>query len=204
MPINNYGAILRSTDQGNHFQQTGNITPMGGNDMGRNCGERLMVDPNLGNKAIFWIPSRWAPGSSGQCQYRENVSGFPVTTTTDGVGIIFVNYIKSSGVNGMATPVIYAGVSRSGDTSLYVSADTGKTWKGVPGQPIDLMPMHMAIDQDTALYIDYSDTEGPYNVSTGKVWRYSIPKGIWLEITPTARYQGGFGGITVDPQSRVP
>ena len=46
-------AILRSEDQGRTFQRSDVPFKMGGNEMGRFNGERLAVDPNLGEIVFF-------------------------------------------------------------------------------------------------------------------------------------------------------
>ena len=46
-------AILRSADRGKTFERTDVPFKMGGNEAGRNNGERLAVDPNLSNVLFF-------------------------------------------------------------------------------------------------------------------------------------------------------
>jgi photosystem II stability/assembly factor-like uncharacterized protein len=71
-------AIMRSSNKGRTWQGTIMPFKMGGNDDGRNCGEKLAVDPNLGT--ILFFGSRraglWQSKDSGA--NWTHVDSFPI------------------------------------------------------------------------------------------------------------------------------
>lgn len=216
------GAILVSSDQGNTFQTVPMTIKMGSNDDGREAGERLAVDPNLGSIVYFGSRLNGLWKSTDHGSTWNQVGTFPVTGPTtgakgDGVGVIFVDFIASSGSSGTATPVIYVGVSDTGTEatpvySLYRSIDSGNTWTAVPGQPTGLYPNHGVFGPDGNLYLSYGDDIGPNGLSAGAVWKYTPPansspngNGTWTNITPPApSYTNngsyGYGIVVVDPE----
>jgi hypothetical protein len=125
---------------------------MGGNEDGRQNGERLAVDPNDGS--ILFFGSRrdglWKSADRGATWAR--VDSFAVIGATpspsaftngaparrrggsQAVGIVSVVFDAASGKRGTPTPVIYAAVSTS-STNLFRSDDAGATWQPVPGEP---------------------------------------------------------------------
>jgi hypothetical protein len=211
------GAFLLSADQGATFTTVAAPFKMGSNDNGRYAGERLAVDPNLPTTLYFGsrLNGLWSSVDRG-LTWTQSTS-FPVTATTSGVGIVFVDFVPSSGTSGSATPAIYVGVSDTGTSStgyasLYRSTDAGKTWSAVPSQPTGLYPSHGALGPDGALYLSYGNGTGPNGVTSGAVWQYALPSastptgaGVWTNITPglparPANSQGGFGAVAVDPE----
>jgi hypothetical protein len=213
-----FGAILVSTDQGNTFQTVSVPIPMGSNEDGRNAGERLAVDPNLGSIVYFGSRNSGLWKSADHGATWSKVLSFPVIAITggDGVGVVFVDFIKSSGSSGSSTPVIYVGVSDTGTNapnhyaSLYRSTDSGATWQAVPGQPTGLYPNHGPVGPDGNIYISYGNSVGPNGVTAGAVWKYTPPpnstptgNGAWTNITPPPpSYQTngsyGYGCVAVD------
>jgi photosystem II stability/assembly factor-like uncharacterized protein len=207
------GAVLISTDRGGHFTRSDLPFPMGGNEQGRNNGERLAVDPNDGR--ILFLGSRtaglWRSADHGT--HWMKVDGFPAIATSAGtnashnahtqpVGIVFVVFDPTSGTPGHPSRSVYAGVSTQ-DTSLYHSTDGGQSWSAVPGQPAGLRPHHMLRAGDGAYYLTYADEPGPDSVHDGAVWKYTPANGQWTDITPLPRKPGhpsgyGWDGIAVD------
>jgi hypothetical protein len=216
------GAFMISNNQGATF----NIVPapfkMGSNDNGRNAGERLAVDPNLPSTLYFGsrLNGLWKSTNSGA--NWAQVTTFPVTSTTSGVGIVFVDFVPASGSSGSATPVIYVGVSDSGANyaTLYRSTDAGSTWTAVPGAPSGITGLYVnhgvlgpdSASNTTAIYLSYGNAVGPTGLTTGALYKYTLPPstsptgaGTWTNIsvpTGTARpsgAQGGYGSITIDP-----
>lgn len=53
---------------------------------------------------------------------------------------------------------------------------------------------------EKALYLTYTDGSGPYDGTSGGVWRYDIKASTWKNITPVSgsNLYFGFGGIGVD------
>lgn len=140
-----------SDDQGNTFTQVNAPFPINGNDNGRDGGERMAVDPNLGTTIYYGSRTAGMWRSLDRGQTWSQVTSFPVTGPTAGAGVIWITFVPGSGVSGTATPVIYAGVSdynyynADGSNSrsptylpVYRSVDAGATWALVPGQPTSI------------------------------------------------------------------
>jgi len=200
-------AIFRSSDRGQTWQRANLPFGMGGNQDGRSDGERLMVDPN--NSSILFMGTNqnglWKSTDYGITW--NQVTSFPVATTSDGVGLDFVQFIKSSGTPGSATPTIYVGVSQTGN-NLYKSTDGGATWQSVSNPSLDptQMPEHAALDSDGSMYLTFGNTPGPGGMGTsagtldGSVWKLQTSTGAWTNVTPNTNGQGGFSGVSVDAE----
>ena len=195
--------IFVSTNQGASF--TSNTPPfsLDGNARGRGGGERMAVDPNLGSILFYGTKSQGLYKSVNSGVSWSLVNSFPVATTANGVGIVFVQFVKSSGSPGSATPVIFAGLSQTGN-NLYRSADGGATWSLVANAgPSTLMPHHAAQDGLGNMYVTFNDTCGPNdNVVTGAVYKVNLSTLMSTDVTPIrlSGEQGGWGGVSVDPQ----
>jgi hypothetical protein len=203
------GAILVSSNQGASFTTVPMPFRMGGNDNGRNGGERLQVDPNLGSVLLYgsYENGLWKSTNSGSSW--SQVTSFPVTGATSGAGIIFVAFDRAAGTSGTATPKIFVGVSDTGTSStgyssLYETTNGGTTWSAVAGQPTGLYPTHglMSTDTQQQLYITYSNAIGPNGMTSGQVWRYHVTDSYWGNITPPNpnNYTYGFGGLAMDAE----
>jgi len=217
------GAFLISNNQGSTFTTVPAPFKMGSNDNGRNAGERLAVDPNLPSTLYFGsrLNGLWKSTNSGTSW--SQVTSFPVTSTTSGVGVVFVDFVKASGTSGSATPVIYVGVSDSGATyaTLYRSTDGGNTWAAVPGAPSGVTGLYVnhgtlgpdSTANSTAIYLSYANAVGPTNATSGALYKYTLPPnttptgaGTWTNISvPTGAARpagagGGYGNIIIDPE----
>jgi hypothetical protein len=218
-------SVLVSSDQGATFQSYPLTFRTGGNDDGRNAGERLQVDPNLGSILFYGTMNDagqpatnglWKSTNSGQTWSK--VSGFSALTSDGtGAGVAFVAFSKSSSSSGTATKTIFAGVSTKNamtlGQTLYKSTDGGTTWAPVTGGPTNQFPTHGQIGPDGNLYITYgfgsqvnadgstSYFVGPNGLTTGQVWKYSVGLNTWQNITPPNpnNYSFGYGGLAVDP-----
>ncbi|HEX2958934.1 MAG TPA: hypothetical protein VHO70_19020 [Chitinispirillaceae bacterium] len=204
--------IFRSFDYGKTFD-TVDVTSLfqaHGNGNGRQTGEKLAVDPQ--NSSILFCGSRTKGlfKSSDTGKTWKSVTGTTVTagsSVTSDNGISFVLFDPSSGkTTSGGTKTIYMGVSQT-NGNLYVSNNGGESFTIVDGAPASMMAMRAALSQGN-LYVTFSSGPGPYNVSTGSVWKYTIGTSNWTNITPRdSAYFGtgspgrahGFGGITVDP-----
>jgi photosystem II stability/assembly factor-like uncharacterized protein len=190
------GAIVRTSDGGRTFKRTDVPFKMGGNEDGRSAGERLAVDPN--NSSVLFMGSRndglWKSADAGATWAK--VDSFPVTGRTNGIGVIFEIFDKTSGARGRATPIVYAAVSQDGPC-LYRSTDSGATWQAIAGQPTGLLPHQGVLTSDGSLYLTYGNVPGPNGMSGGAVWKYDTKTSAWTDISPQ---KGGFGyaGLTVD------
>jgi hypothetical protein len=199
-------AILRSSDDGDTFQIT-DVTSQfkaHGNGMGRQNGERLAVDPNLGSVLLCGTRRNGLFKSADSGASWSNVASFPVTTTANDNGVAFVVFDKSSGANSAATQRIFAGVSRLGADNLYVSTNGGSSWSAVSGAPpTSQMPQRAVIGGNGVLYVTYANGAGPTGnggsepMDKGSIWSYAISQGTWTNITP-AGVTSAFSGISVD------
>lgn len=109
----NNGAIFASDDYGKNWTICEMPFGMGGNEVGRGCGERLQVDPN--DNSILYFGSR-ADGLWKSTDYGatwNEVTSFPTKGgyTEDGysIGLTFVAFDKSSSEKGQATKTIIVG-----------------------------------------------------------------------------------------------
>ncbi len=201
------GAILRSSDQGRHFETVHVPFQMGGNEDGRFAGERLQVDPNHPQTLLLGtrLAGLWRSADAGISWNR--VRTFPALPFNKD-GVTFVAFDKSSGRAGLATPVIFAGVADP-MLNLFRSQDGGKTWQPVPGGPRGMFPNHGVFSSDGTLYLSYTDAPGPNGIGNGAVWAFSPRTNTWRDITPenpsanagAAKIAQGFGYgvVAVDP-----
>lgn len=202
-------AILRSSDYGNTFSIT-EVTSQfkaHGNGMGRQTGEKLVVDPNSNNILLCGTRYNGLFKSTDSGATWARLSGLNITTTptpsstgsaSDANGISFVVLDPSTGSSGSATQTIIAGVSRTGDNNLYRSDDGGATFTAITSSPTALMPHRAVLTSDRNLYITYATGLGPWDVQgSGQIWKYNLQSGTWTNVTPS--FSGSFGGISVDP-----
>jgi hypothetical protein len=191
-------AILKSTNKGNTFS-TAVVTSQftaNGNGMGRSNGERLAVDPN--NSNILFCGTRsnglWKSTDGGA---TWSLAWNGVTTTANGNGICFVVFDPGT-VSGGATQTIYIGISRTGSANIYRSTNGGSTFTAI--QPTTSFMPHRAVlsaDRST-LYVTMANAEGPWNCSTGRVYKMATATSTWTDITPNANGYS-YGGVSVDP-----
>jgi hypothetical protein len=204
------GTVLVSSDQGAHFTAHPLGFRVGGNEDGRNVGERLQVDPNKGSILFYGTANSasqsgtnglWTSTDSGGSWTR--VGGFnALSSDGSGAGVAFIAFYKPTGSNGSPTKTLFAGVSTgTAAATLYKSTDGGATWVPVAGGPSGLMPQRGLIAPDGNLYITYGNAAGPNGMTAGQVWKYSIGTNTWRNITPTDpyNYPSGFSGLAVDP-----
>jgi len=219
--------FLRSNDQGNTFTQIQLPFAAGGNEPGRQVGERLMVDPNQGN-ILFYGSGNSVANASNNGLWKSSdggstwskVGSFPnLSSDGTGAGISFIAFQKSSGQNGQATPVIIAGINtktaQSTGSTLYKSTDGGNSWSPIWG-PTDVQPQRGQIGPDGNLYITYSaysssvdgngvthEYYGPDGLHNGQVWKYNIANNQWTWITPwnANGSNWGFNGLSVHPST---
>ncbi|GAA0562592.1 T9SS type A sorting domain-containing protein [Chitinophaga japonensis] len=201
-------AILRSDDYGNTFTVTdvSNQFKAHGNGMGRQTGEKLVVDPH--NSNILYCGTRWNGlfRSTDAGATWSRLSSLNVTTTPNENGISFV-VLDGSSVAGGATQRIIVGVSRSGSTNLYRSDNGGQSFSAVAGATTTYMPHRAALASNGNLYLTYGNGAGPHAhwsapepMDNGQIWKYNISTGAWTNITP-AGFNRAFGGISVDPNN---
>ena len=218
------GAVLISSNQGASFTQVPLSFPTGANWGGRQVGERLQVDPNVGSILFYGTGNSsnnastnglWKSTDSGHTWTK--VTGFPALSSDDtGAGISFVAFYQPSGSQNHATQTIFAGVNTqsaaNAGTILYKSTNGGNTWSPVTNGVTGELPQRGQIGSDGNLYITYSSPQtysgsthyGPDGLYNGQVWKYNITGNAWTQITPPNDSQGGtsnygFAGLSVDP-----
>lgn len=196
------GVMLRSTDQGNTWTSYSIAVPMGGNNDGRNAGERLAVDPN--NNAILFFGSRnnglWK--STNSAASWAQVGAFP-TNGNAGYGLNFV-VIDKRGGNASGSVSLYVGVSAtSAGSNLYRSTNGGSSWAVLAGGPSGLIATHADLGTDGNLFVTYNNAAGPNGITTGQLWKYNTGTGAWTNVSPAnpAAGAGGFGSVSVDAQN---
>jgi xyloglucan-specific exo-beta-1,4-glucanase len=194
-------AILRSSDYGNTFSII-NVTSQfkaHGNGMGRQTGEKLVVDPNKTDILFCGTRANGLFKSVNAGVTWTNVAALGVTTTTNGNGVSFVIMDPSTGSTGNATQTIIVGISRSGTTNMYRSDDGGASFTGIANAPTTLMPHRAVLASDRNLYITYANNSGPWDITgAGSILKYNLATGTWTTVTP-AGFGGAYGGISVDP-----
>jgi xyloglucan-specific exo-beta-1,4-glucanase len=193
-------AILRSSDYGNTFSIV-DVTSQfkaHANGMGRQTGEKLVVDPNSTNILFCGTRANGLFKSTNAGVSWSLLSGLEVTTTPNQNGISFVVVDPSSGSSGSASQMIIAGISRTG-TNLYQSVNGGTAFTAISGGPTTLMPHRAVLANDRDLYITYANNAGPWDITgSGQIWKYNLTSGVWTDVTPSG-FSGAFGGISVDP-----
>lgn len=218
-------AILRSDDRGKTFQIFETPFRMGGNEDGRQNGERLAVDPNDGT--ILFFGSRrdglWKSADRGATWIRVDsfasigtvqpamafTNGAPAGRRGGGfrgnqsVGIVSVVFDTASGRSGTPTPVIYAAVSTAG-TNFFRSDNAGATWQPVARQPVGLRPNHLVQSADGQFYLSYGSVAGPNGISNGAAWKFNPKDGAWTDISPEKNsgqpINWGYGAVATDAQ----
>ena len=187
--------ILISDNYGESFTavEVTDLIKNHGNGMGRGNGERLAIDPN--NPDILY-----AGGNTGGMikstdggRTWKPVTSFPITATTNQNGVNIIVFDPESEKDG-TTQRIYASVSQSTD-NIYVSEDGGATWSLLPNAQ-KAMPQRIKLDSKGNLYVTYGDTEGPWGMSSGSVYKYDIAAGTAENIAPAST---PFSDIAIDP-----
>lgn len=203
------GCIMYSYDYGDHWSKVDFDFYMGGNDWGRNCGERLMVDPN--DNSIIYYASH-ADGLFISKDYGKtwnNIEAFPskgsYTDDSYVYGILWVSPDKSSSEKGKQTKRIFCGVAEKEGEKIYVTEDGGKTWDKIKNPYADdlgrkkYFPNQGKVSQDGNLYVTYSSqVTQEKNPAMGIVCKYNIKDKEWSDITPFTGNTGhGYCGIAL-------
>ena len=211
-------AVLRSEDFGNTWDTSYVEMLAHGNGMGRQTGEKLAVDPNMGNIVLCGSRTKGVYKSTDYGKTWTNLYKVALSSATEsslnGVnGVSFVLFDPAQGkLADGSTATIYIGTSETKD-NLQVSHDGGTTWEVVKGVPTGLMP-HRAKIVDGDMYVTFADGPGPYNIAKGGVYKYNIKAGTWTDITPfddnekedgtivREKNECSYGGISIDPKDK--
>ncbi|PTY08325.1 cellulase [Opitutaceae bacterium EW11] len=207
------GALLASDDRGRTWTRIPLPFPLGGNEPGRNSGERLAVDPHDGrllylgtrtnglwrskDHGATWSKVASFPGlSDDSVQQRTESDRFNPLSRPVGIPVVVFD---PRGKAGEPTPRIYAAISRA-DRGIVASRDAGQTWSQLAGQPVGLRPTDMIVLPDGTLVATYADLPGPNRMSAGTVWKYAPETESWTEIAPE-KGSFGYACATFDPSS---
>ena len=210
------GAILRSSDQGKTFQRTDLPFKNGGNMPARSMGERLAIDPN--NDAVVYFGTRSGNGLWRSTDFGATWSKVTSFTAVgdyvekagdvylgDPDGIVWEAFDPTTGSAGKTTQTIYVGVATKNGPSIWRSTDGGSTWAAVPGQPTGFLPQHGVLASNGQLYVAFDNQAGPFDGTSGDVWKLTTATGAWTKISPvpstdTNNDYFGYSGLTVDAQ----
>jgi len=201
------GAILSSDDYGETWTRYDLDFGVGGNVSGRGTGERLMVDPNDNSIIYFGTRANGLMRSTDYGATWEYVESFPTTGTysqeSNPIGIMWVEFDKSSSSEGEKTNDIYCGVAMNDGNCIYKSSDGGETWEQFGETMQGLYPLQADISDNGNMYVVYSNNCGPnLSPTSGKVYSYNLADGKGTDITPEGAGDGfGFGGVSVDAQN---
>src|SRR5262249_53713393 len=132
--------------------------------------------------------------STDFAQTWQQVTSFPIQSSTDGFGIAWVIYDPANAGR------IYVGSYTN--ASIYRSTDNGGTWAPLDGQPASWpfnvssgprppAPVRAVLNPDGNLYITYGDFPGPNTMNYGLVEKFSPATGVWTNITPPLDRAGG-------------
>ncbi|KAI3396554.1 hypothetical protein diail_12078 [Diaporthe ilicicola] len=187
----NNTAFFVSSDRGATFDVYPAPFPMGANELGRNNGERLAVNPFCPDE--IWMGTR----TQGLWRSPDRARTWANVTLPDAfannMGIYFILFDQSK--NG----TVYIGGSVPG--GIYFTQNHGSTWEPVPGQPTTWnnatlaagkppqstgpQPMKAVLTRDgSTLYVTYGDSPGPYGVQYGAVYKHTTADSAWADITP--------------------
>lgn len=207
-------AVMFSKDGGKTFTtvDVSGLLRVHGNGNGRNCGERIAVDPNNGD--VIFAGGRagspviksvdggktWNAVSTFPNVYETSVNwpswtnnSLPTTSDQNGVtAVVFDGSQKDGGV----TSRIFVGVSRTSGSNVYVSEDGGSSWAAVSGLPSNLIPCRMKMDPDNNLLIAYSNA--CVGGASGAIYRYNPNSKVAEDISPSKQY--AFGDVAVSPK----
>lgn len=185
------GAIFVSEDYGSNWVKVDLPFGLGGNEVGRGAGERLMVDPNDNSILYFGTRTNGLYRSKDYGMTWEEVTSFPTKGNYSDsgypLGITWIAFDKSSSEKGKATKTIFAGVALSGDDNVFRSDDGGETWTAIAGSNPDkkhsYYPQQGKISNGK-LYVTYANGSFPNQVTLGKVFRIDVATSTVEDISP--------------------
>jgi len=189
------GAIMKSTDRGEHWTPSTTLFPNCSNgDQGWN--NRLAVDPANGKVVYFAARNGLWRSTDGGVNWSKLTSAPDGDQTALGKGkgpsgTVLVILDRSSGTVGNPTRTKRAYLSPFG-SPLYKTEDGGETWTEMPGAPANVS--NADVDPDGVLYCSSRKSGGLTKYTGGAA-------GTWSTITPEKLGGGpvGYTTIQVDP-----
>lgn len=185
------GAIFVSEDYGSNWVKVDLPFGLGGNEVGRGAGERLVVDPNDNSIIYFGTRTQGLYRSTDYGMTWEPVESFPTkgNYNSDGyqLGLTWVAFDKTSSSKGEATKTIFVGAGLAGEDNVFRSDDGGETWTAVAGSNPNLehsMYPQQGKISNGSLYVTYANGSFPNQVSMGCVYKIDIATNEVKDITP--------------------
>ncbi|GCE10773.1 CBM96 family carbohydrate-binding protein [Tengunoibacter tsumagoiensis] len=178
-PYPDNGRILKSTDRGNHWSDSGQRWYINGNGDYRQGGERLAVDPNNDNVVYFGSRTEglWVSTNAGGSWSQISTSSIPAGSNSSGTpaGVKFVVFDPSGGTTSDGkTERIYVGVAGQG---IYRSDNAGGSWYNI--YSTTQIPYQGIVAPDGTFYATFMPVSG-----LGSVQKYNLGTGSWSDITP--------------------
>lgn len=184
------GRMLKSTNRGQTWTDSGQRWYVNGNGDYRQGGERIAVDPN--NDSIVYFGSRtqglWVSTNAGSSWSQVSTSSVPVGSNPSGtaVGVKFVLFDPNSTTKNGATQTIYVGVAGKG---IYRSLDGGASWQLLLAATSIVYDGKLAADG--SLWVSFAATE-----PNGSLQRYVPSSNQWANVSPSG---SDTWAIAVDP-----
>ncbi|MEM9927098.1 MAG: hypothetical protein AAF915_25700 [Cyanobacteria bacterium P01_D01_bin.50] len=169
------GTIFKSDNRGKTWTKLNLDLKMGGNEVQRWTGERLVVNP-FDTQNLFFGSRQdglWKSNNAGKSWVK--VKSFP--PLKDDIGINAITFDKHK------PGTIYALAHKNG---IYKSIDRGETWSLIPGSPNEVNRINTG--NDGILYVTHSQGVSKF------------VKGTWKNITPTQN-KIAFNAIAVNPRN---
>jgi photosystem II stability/assembly factor-like uncharacterized protein len=194
------GRILKSTDRGQTWTDSGKRWLISGNAKHRVAGERLAVDPN--NEQVVYFGSRaeglWVSTDGGATWSQVPTTQIPIDPNEEKAslaGVYWVIFDPSAGTVGGKTARIYAGVAGT-NAGVYRSNDAGASWTRVhTNADANDMPYDVSITSSGTLYFTAINKT---NYSNGRLLKYDPASGSITNITPPGRKANHFA---IDPNN---
>jgi len=184
------GRILKSTNQGQTWTDSGQRWYINGNGDYREGGERIAVDPN--NDSIVYFGSRtqglWVSTNAGSSWSQVSTSAIPLGSNSSGTaaGVSFVAFDPTGGtVNGI-TQRIYVGVAGNG---IYETGNGGSAWSQILA--VSSIPYAGKVSSDEMLWVSLTAYE-----SNGGLQTYNPSTQTWANVSPA---NAGDWSFAIDP-----